>query len=103
MLNKAAVREHALACSKQFRNGKFTRIGEDFLHELGYDIEALIRELQNKHPTLHAPLLNADPDRFLTPDLRAKLEEAVGHLVARMIQNKIQRQPSVGCTLGATR
>lgn len=107
-LNKTTTREHALVCSQIFKRGKFTRIGEDFLIEVESDIEAAIRKIVIQCPASPNP---ADPRStqqqvsgdFLTPDLREKLLREFNLLVGRIIQNKIQAQPSVGCTAGRTR
>lgn len=102
ILNEAAIREHALACSKKFRAGKFTRVGQDFLDEVQADVEAMCRELRNKWPTtLHEPL--APESCCVTGVLTDKVKEALNGAIGRLIQNKVQRQPTVGVTLGRTR
>lgn len=102
LLNEASLRAHALDCSKRFRAGKFTRVGQDFIDEVHADVEALIRELRNKWPTtVHEPIvLN---NGLVTGLLCDKVKEALNGAIARLIQNKVQRQPTVGKTLGRTR
>jgi len=101
-LNESAIKEHALACSKQFRAGKFTRCGSDFVEEVKADVESVIREIRNKCLTkLHEPL--ATELVFTTGALCDKLQPELNALTARIIQNKVQSQPSCGCTLGRTR
>ena len=100
-LNESAIRSHALKCSQTYRAGKFTRVGEDFINEVKADTEALIRELRNKYRTLH-PELPAD-NTFVTQRLSDRLMAEVNNAIGRIIQSKIQRQPSVGCTAKATR
>lgn len=103
IVNDSAVYTHALECSKKFRAGKFTRVGSDFYEEIHADVEAVVRELRNKWPsTFHEPL---DPGEivFTTGVLCDKIQAELNRAIARLIQNKVQRQPSCGCTLRATR
>lgn len=102
ILNETAVREHALYCSKTFRNGKFTRVSQDFLDEVRADVEAAIITLRNSNQThMHAPApILSD---FTTGALCDKLRHEWNNLIGRIIQNKVQRQPSVGQTLSRTR
>lgn len=102
LLNESAIREHALACSAKFRAGKFTRVGQDFIDEVQADVEAFVREIRLKWPTrVHEPL----PVKSglvvgrLSDIVRTALNDAIG----RLIQSKVQRQPTVGKTLGRTR
>lgn len=100
-LVQSAVRKHALACSATHKRGRFTRIGEDFLIEVESDVEAIVRELNAKIPlTLEAV---STEEVFVTGAMLEKLKAAMNGVVARIIQNKIARQPSVGCTAGRTR
>jgi hypothetical protein len=101
-LNESAIREHALACSKACRNGKFTRVGQEFIDEVKADVEALVRKLRNEHPTLTHPQ-QITSLVFPTGALTAKVEEAISEVIARIIQRKVERQPSCGCTLSRTR
>lgn len=101
-LNETAIRNHALACSKAYRAGKFTRVGQEFLDEVKADVEALVRELRGKytnqvHPIL--PLENEVVTGALSDKVMAELSKAIG----RLIQAKVQRQPTCGVTLGRTR
>jgi hypothetical protein len=100
-LNIAAVKRHALACSEKHRAGKFTRVGADFLTECDADVEALVRELRNKYANqVHVSL--ETEEYFLTPALVEKLTRELNAAIGRLIQNKVQRQPSVGQTMGRT-
>ncbi len=104
LLNESAIHDHALACSKQFRAGKFTRVGTDFQDEVRADIEAFIRELRNKWPVrLDEPLKPGEDWSCVTGALSDKVMAALNDAIARLIQNKVKQQPSVGCTLRATR
>lgn len=101
-LNDSAIREHALECSANFRARKFTRVGEDFMDEVKADVEAVLRELRNKaSPQMHLPLITARI--FVTGLFQERAGEIFNDLVGRIIQNKVQRQPSCGKTLGRTR
>lgn len=106
-LNEKAIREYALRCSARFRANKFTRVGEDFIDEVKADVEATVRELRKQcATTLHAPLYAQtveDPPDFVTGAMLRKIEVEFNGIVARIIQNKVQRQPTVGKTLGRTR
>jgi hypothetical protein len=104
-LNRSAIKIHALECSQKFRAGKFTRVGEDFLLEVESDVEALIRELRNKYPVREPwPTLEIPEERcFHSGNLCAKLAAEMNNLIGRLIQLKVQRQPSCGVTLGRTR
>lgn len=105
LLNESAVRQHALACSEKFRAGKFTRVGDDFLQEVRADVETFIRELRGAkwQTTLHDPLPLPENISCVTGALSGKVMAALDEAISRLIQNKVQRQASVGCTLRATR
>lgn len=104
-LNKSAIREHALECSKQFRAGMFTRVGSDFMDEVRADVECIIRELRNKaaNNMVHPPLEIPEERSFVTGAISDKLDGVMNQLIGRIIQNKVQRQPSCGVTLSRTR
>lgn len=101
LLNETAIREHALKCSKLYRAGKFTRVGQDFVEEVQIDVECLVRNIHSKDATLH-PVLPVE-GKFTTGALMDKVEENLNGLIGRIIQNKVQKQPSCGVTLGRTR
>ncbi len=101
-LNESAIRSHALQCSARFRANKFTRVGEDFMDEVKADVEAVLRDLRAKANTqLHEPL--AQDECFATGLLQDRLTNVLNDLIGRIVQNKVQRQPSCGKTLGRTR
>jgi hypothetical protein len=111
-LNQAAIKEFALRCSKAYRAGKFTRVGEDFIQECLDDVECLLREIRNKYNTLHPALgqgsslaLPGEEDNvfIVKGAFKDRLETIFNQAICRMIQNKVQRQPTVGVTLGRTR
>lgn len=105
-VNESAVKDYALECSKQFRAGKFKRVGADFMDEVKADVESVVRGLRTKysagmHPPLH--IKTGECPRFATGNLMDKFEAEVNEAIARIIQGKVQAQPSVGQTLGRTR
>lgn len=103
-VNESAIRDHALACSKQFRAGKFTRVGEDFINEVKADIEAAVRSIRNQCRTSpHEPLELPENMCFTTGALSDKVMFEWNQMIARITQQKVQRQPTVGSTLRATR
>lgn len=103
IVNRAAVFAHALHCSAIHRHGKFTRVGQDFIDEVEADVEALIREIRNRWTTTFDVVQLRENERIVTGQLLDKIQAELDLAIARLIQNKVQRQPSVGCTLRATR
>jgi len=101
-LNETAIRTHALACSKAYRAGRFTRVGQEFIDEVKADVEAMVRELRNKYSTLHPPL-DLGKNQIVTGALSDKLMAELNRAIGRLVQNKVQKQPSCGQTLGRTR
>lgn len=101
IINRSAVHEHALRCSKAFRAGKFTRVGEAFIDEVEADVERLVREIVNKYPVDN--LVEASPNTsFATGYLMDKTREVLDLVIAKMIQRKVRAHPSMGCTLQNT-
>lgn len=98
-LNGAAIREHALRCSKQFRAGKFTRVGEDFVDEVTAEVEAFVRDLRDNRiqTKLHAPLPPGELC-LTTGALMDEVQHALNQYIGRLLQNKVQSQ-TTGCTL----
>lgn len=101
IINRTAVHEHALRCSKALRAGKFTRVGEAFFDEVEADVERLVREVINKYPVDNfvepSPTTN-----FATGYLVDKTREVLDMVIAKMIQRKVRAHPSCGCTLQNT-
>lgn len=103
-LNESAIRDHALRCSAAFRAGKFTRVGQDFIDEVKADVEAWVRHLRNEVKThMHQPLEPEANTSCVTGLLCDRVAQELNLLVCRIIQNKVQRQPSCGKTLSRTR
>jgi len=106
-INESAIKDYALECSKRFRAGKFTRVGSDFMDEIKADVEAFVRSLRTKYTTpIHAPLYMDDNypcPSFATGKLIEKIEKEVNETIARIVQSKVQAQPTRGVTLDRTR
>jgi hypothetical protein len=102
VVNETAIKTHALACSKKNRAGHFTRVGQDFIDEVLVDVDCLVRNIRNKDQTLHTTV-EVEGSGFVTGNLMNSVAEELNKLIGRIIQNKVQRQPTVGCTLRATR
>lgn len=101
IVNRTAVHEHALRCSKAIRAGKFTRVGEAFLDEVDAEVERMVREIRNKYPVDE---LVPDPSTspYVTGLLMEKLRDEFNAAVARIVQRKVRAHPSCGCTLQNT-
>lgn len=87
--NRAAIKRHALRISTEVRQGKFSRVSEQFILEVEAAIEAKVRELRNRNVT--SPLGPVDPapeDSFLTGAGERKLIEAFRIWIAREIHAK---------------
>lgn len=107
-INESAVKDYALECSKRFRAGKFTRVGTDFMDEVKADVEAFVRSLRTKYTTpVHGPLYmltgSEECPKFATGNLMDKIEKEVNEAIARIVQSKVQIQPTRGVTLDRTR
>jgi hypothetical protein len=100
LLNVTAIKEHALRCSKETRAGKFDRVGADFLDGVETDIESVIRALVNSAPLADgfAPVEKGSAC-FVTGAMADKLAAAMNLVVARIIQKRVHRHPSLGKTL----
>jgi hypothetical protein len=103
-LNESAIRSHALRCSTHCKGGRFTRVGQDFIDEVKADVEMLVRNVRNQHSQSTMPLLEPDENTScVTGALSDKVAVELNRLICRLIQSKVQRQPSCGKTLGRTR
>ncbi len=100
VLNSSAVSKHALACSAKNRGGKFTRVSESFETEVQADLEALVFKLRGMYQPPLLPVVPAPENtRFVSGAFMDRLNAEIDALVARCIQAKVQRHPSIGCTL----
>jgi hypothetical protein len=102
-LNESAVHAHALECSRRNRAGKFTRVSQDFQDEVRVDVEGIMRRIRNEYAVNHVhPKIETDLT-FVTYAMLEKIRDDLNAAIASLIQGKVQRQPSVGKTLGRTR
>jgi hypothetical protein len=99
---ESAIHAHALECSKRYRAGKFTRVGQDFHDEVRAGTEAWVRSLRNLFPTLHPAIEPVDEKCYITGALMERVAVELNRAIGRMVQNKVQRHPTVGKTLGRT-
>lgn len=106
-LNESAIKDYALECSKRFRANKFTRVGSEFLEEIEADVESFVRAIGFKYSSgVHPPLYTQagiDLPAFVTGNLMNKVKSRLNEAIARIVQEKVQRQPTVGKTLSRTR
>lgn len=99
-LNTTAIKAHALKCSKELRAGLFQRVGQSFVNEVQAEAERLIREINAKYqPAVHAVVAPAEGASFVTGAYLDRAQKILDDAVARIIQAKVQRHPSVGKTL----
>lgn len=101
-LNESALKRHALECSKANRSGRFTRVGADFIQEIESEVEALVRDLRNNRFPVQVNSVVPTDENFVKEALLEKVKDALNQAIARIIQQRVQRQPSVGTTLGRT-
>jgi hypothetical protein len=98
-LNRAAIKEHALECSKKCKNGKFKRVGSDFIDEVEAEIEAVVRKISASEPKPGVfPTVQTEL-KFATGELAGTVRDRLNDLIARVVQHKVERQPSIGQTL----
>lgn len=100
LLNETAIKKHALKCSTQLRAGYFTRVGSDFIEAVQADAENLVREIRSRYrPTVH-DVVEPDADtKFVSGNFIRLAEEVLNEVVPRIIQARVQRHPTCGCTL----
>lgn len=101
-MNNVAVKDYALKCSAEIKHGKFTRVGSDFLAEIQVEFEAIIRGIGGKI-TLNFPEVTRDERPLLDLSDRTKLYDVFTRLLTRLIQQRVEGQPSCGQTLGRTK
>ena len=102
--NESAIHAHAIACSDAIKGGKFTRVSEEFIIEVKADVDAFLRKLSNAEwpVQIHDPVPCEQPT-FITGALTQHFQDALNIAIARLIQRKVEKQPSCGKTLSRTR
>lgn len=99
-LNVSAIKAHALKCSKELRAGKFQSVGQSFVNGVQAEVECLIRAINAKyHPPVHAVVAPEEGAKFITGAYMDRAQQILDEAVARIIQARVQRHPSVGKTL----
>lgn len=100
ILNRTAIREHALLCSQKIKGGKFTRVSEGFLDDVEAALEGVARSVDRQfenvrdlHPDI--PLQGS----IVTGDFLRELRDRFDRAVARLIQRRVESAPTVGKTL----
>jgi hypothetical protein len=96
ILNRSAVKDFALAVSKEKRGGKFTRVSPDFIKSVEADLEAVLRAIGGPEPEE-----DVAGERSFINSRRAcaKAEEQLNRAVRKIILRRVKSQPSLGQTL----
>lgn len=98
-LNITAIKQHALKCSQELRAGKFDRVSQSFIDDVQAEAERLIREVNAKfQPPVHA-VVDCGEAKFVTGAYVQRAQDILDAAVARIVQARVQRHPSVGKTL----
>jgi hypothetical protein len=92
ILNRSAVKKYALEMSKQYRNGKFTRVSQEFLADIETEAEVAIRSLAYESPT-------ATAGDFVTRFSLERAREKLNTHLSGLIEKKVRRHPTLGVTL----
>jgi hypothetical protein len=95
VINRSAVKEYALKVSAERRAAKFSRVSEEFLQAVEAEVASAIRQLA--YP-VNDPV-PGDAREFITGAAMDKLRERLNERARAIIQGKVQRHPSIGCTL----
>src|SRR5262245_12584643 len=98
VINRSAVKDYALKVSKERRAGKFTRVGESFLDQVEADVESAIRSLVPLSEA-DSPVASGDDRLFITGAVWEKVKEKLNDRTRRIVQGRVMRHPSIGCTL----
>lgn len=86
LINRSAVKRHALKVSKEKRNGKFTRVSSDFLERINLAVETKIRSLIATRPSTVSTEARAN---FLTPEAKRKLVENLNSWIPAEIERQV--------------
>lgn len=97
VINRSAVKAYALKVSAERRAGKFTRVSEDFLNAVEAEVESVIRSVAPY--TQEAFVLPEDDREFITGATIDKTREKLNARARIIIQGKVLRHPTLGCTL----
>lgn len=86
LINRSAVKRHALKVSTEKRNGKFTRVSSDFLERINLAVETKLRSLISTRPSTVSA---EDGANFLTPDAKRKLVENLNAWIPAEIERQV--------------
>lgn len=90
--NRAAIKRQAMKVSIEDRQGRFTRVSEEFIKNMEAVAEAKIRELAGAtHSGRITTVPVADATVFLTGDGKQRLLEAFNHWFAVQIHREITK------------
>lgn len=95
VINRSAVKAYALKVAKE-RRPKFTRVSEDFLTAVEAEVEAVIRQTALGIEPMVPP---ADDREFITGAALDRIRQKLHERTQRIVQGKVLRHPSIGCTL----
>lgn len=99
-MNRAAAKRHALKCSREHRAGKFNRVSEPYLLAVEADLDTLVRQIRNFSPIPYGfQFTEPEAANFVTGYLVDKIKDELNAAVARIIQRRVHRHPSLGKTL----
>lgn len=99
ILNRTAVREYALHVSEKVRNGKFTRVSDEFINAVEAELSALIRRTGDGAGDFLPGDMPHVNDCFVTGDAVHKMRNALDNFVQLVVYRKVRRHPTVGVTL----
>jgi len=93
-------REYLLKCSKANRAGKFTRVSKETIDEVEAMVDSVIRQIESKVPEPLHPLPPVPEGlRCITGYALEKCRDRLEAAIRKIMANKVQHTPSVGCTL----
>lgn len=89
LLSRAALRHHALKVSQQCRQGKFTRVSQEFMDNVEAAIDSKLRSLL---AGVSNPYGQVEPEKtFLTPAGRRKLLASFEKFIAREVHRQADK------------
>lgn len=101
LINRSAVKKHALKVSGSCRAGKFTRVSEEFIDNVESILDDVIRQTLSKMANTRFDSVPVDESsrRLLTDAAREKVASRMEEVLLRIIQLRVESTPSCGVTL----
>lgn len=97
LINRSAVKKYALEVSRRKRAGKFTRVSADFLNDVEAALDSAIRGIDSGS---YGEIITPAPGtKFMTGLAGRKAAIKLDLLAVKIIDSKVMRHPSLGCTL----